>query len=149
MHVPTATFIGRIAVQAISLKALKKSEVWIRDSQDGIIWVPSIRGNNKKWKPIKVFSFVTTAWMVEVMRAIAFGKSTKTRKFKMERNKVFTLEALLGLCPSLVVSFLAKCDTIPGSSLYKTLGLVLLSCARQADALLANKAGASKPCSLK
>ena len=82
--------------------------------------------------------------MVKVMRAIAFGKSTKTRKSKMEENKVFTLEVLLGLCPSLVLSFLANCDPIPGTSLYKTLGLALLSCARQADALLANKVLAPK-----
>ena len=77
--------------------------------------------------------------MVEDMYAIAIAKSTKPRKFKVERNKLFHVTTLLRMNPRFVVLFLAKCDPILGTLLYKTLGFALFSCARQADAPLANK----------
>lgn len=107
-----------------------------------------MRGKNKSI-PIKVVDYVNVEWMVKVMHAIAIAKSTKSRRFKLKGNKLFQIKTLLGLNPCLVVSFLAKCDPIAGTSDYTILKARLRFCAAEADALLANKAGASKPCSLK
>jgi hypothetical protein len=150
MHVEPASFLYRLLTVEQCLKALKKSNNWIRDvdTHTGVVWVPSMRGKNKLIA-IKVVDYVNTEWMVEVMHAIAIAKSTKTRKFKVEGNKLFQIKTLLGFNPCLVVSFLAKCDLIAGYSDYMILKARLHLCAAEADALLANKAGASKPCSLK
>ena len=138
MHVDPANFVYRLAIVELSLKALKKSEDWIRDTHNGIVWVPSMRGKNKSI-PIKVVNYVNDEWMVEVMHAIAIAKSTKSRRFKLKGNKLFQIKTLLGLNPCLVVSFLAKCDPIAGTSDYIILKARLRFCAAEADAFLANK----------
>ena len=150
MHVEPASFLYRLLTVEQCLKALKESNNWIRDvdTHTGVVWVPSMRGKNKLI-PIKVVNYVNVEWMVEVMHAIAIAKSTKSRRFKLKGNKLFQIKTLLGLNPCLVVSFLAKCDPIAGYSDYTILKARLHFCAAEADALLANKAGASKPCSLK
>ena len=96
-----------------------------------------MHGNKNKSIYIKVVDYVNAKWMVEVMHAIAIAKSTKTRKFKVEGNKLFQIKTLMGMKPCLVVSFLAKCDLIAGTSNYYILELVLRSCATEADAFLA------------
>ena len=103
-----------------------------------------MHGNKNKSIPIKVVGYVNAEWMVEVMHAIVIAKLTKTRKFKVEGNKLFYVKTLLGINPCLVVLFLAKCDPIPGTSDDKTLGLALLSRAKEADALLAIRVLAPK-----
>ena len=77
-----------------------------------------MRGRQNKLIPIKEVDYANVEWMVKVMHAIAIAKSTKTRKFKVEGNKLFQIKTLLGMNPCLVVSFLAKCDPIAGTSDY-------------------------------